>query len=148
MISYLDKQVGIIWDVVKKQGLEENTIIMFSSDNGATFVKQVDAPFFESVGKLRGLKMDVYEGGIRIPMIAYWKNKIKAGQTTDHISAQYDVMATCAELLGVKPTYPTDGISFYLHYSIKTRKNNTSISTLNTPKTGANWRFGKEIGRV
>ena len=112
MISYLDKQVGIIWDVVKKQGLEENTIIMFSSDNGATFVKQVDAPFFESVGKLRGLKMDVYEGGIRIPMIAYWKNNIKAGQTTDHISAQYDVMATCAELLGVKPTYPTDGISF------------------------------------
>lgn len=135
MISYLDKQVGIIWDLVKKQGLEENTIILFSSDNGATFVKQVDTGFFESVGKLRGLKMEVYEGGIRIPMIAYWKNKIKAGQTTDHISAQYDVMATCAELLGVevgftstqsatnradvkqnradvKPAPTTDGISF------------------------------------
>ncbi|MFN8346562.1 MAG: arylsulfatase [Spirosomataceae bacterium] len=112
MITYLDKQVGLIWDLVKKQGLEENTIILFSSDNGATFVKHVDTPFFESVGKLRGLKMEVYEGGIRIPMIAYWKNKIKAGQTTDHISAQYDVMATFAELLNVKPAYPTDGISF------------------------------------
>jgi arylsulfatase A-like enzyme len=112
MITYLDKQVGLIWDLIKKQGLEDNTLILFSSDNGATFVKQVDTPFFESVGKLRGLKMEVYEGGIRIPMIAYWKNKIKAGQTTDHISAQYDVMATFAELLNIKPAYPTDGISF------------------------------------
>jgi arylsulfatase A len=112
MVSYLDKQVGIIWDLLKKSGLEENTIIMFSSDNGATFDKAVDTRFFESNGNLRGVKRDVYEGGIRMPMIAYWKNKIKAGQTTDHISAQYDVLATCAELVGIKPAIATDGISF------------------------------------
>ncbi len=112
MISYLDKQVGIIWDLLKKSGLEENTIIMFSSDNGATFDKAVDTRFFESNGNLRGVKRDVYEGGIRMPMIAYWKNKIKVGQTTDHVSAQYDVLATCAELVGIKPTTATDGISF------------------------------------
>ncbi len=112
MVSYLDKQVGMIWDLLKKSGLEENTIIMFSSDNGATFDKAVDTRFFESNGKFRGVKRDVYEGGIRMPMIAYWKNKIKAGQTTDHVSAQYDVMATCADLLGTKPAAANDGISF------------------------------------
>lgn len=112
MISYLDKQVGQIWELVKKLGIEDNTIIMFSSDNGATFVKHVDAAFFESAGPFRGLKMDVYEGGIRVPMIAYWKGKIKPGQVTDHVSTQYDVLATCADLLGTKPALPTDGVSF------------------------------------
>ncbi|HAK80659.1 MAG TPA: N-acetylgalactosamine-6-sulfatase, partial [Runella sp.] len=112
MISYLDKQVGQIWELVKKLGIEDNTIIMFSSDNGATFVKHVDAAFFESAGPFRGLKMDVYEGGIRVPMIAYWKGEIKPGQVTDHVSTQYDVLATCADLLGTKPTLPTDGVSF------------------------------------
>ena len=112
MISYLDKQVGQIWELVKKLGIEDNTIIMFSSDNGATFVKHVDAAFFESAGPFRGLKMDVYEGGIRVPMIAYWKGKIKPGQVTDHVSTQYDVLATCADLLGTKPALSTDGVSF------------------------------------
>lgn len=112
MISYLDEQVGQIWNLVKKLGIEENTIIMFSSDNGATFDKAVDTRFFESSGPFKGVKRDVYEGGIRMPMIAYWKNKIKAGQITDHISTQYDVMATCADLLRTKPALPTDGISF------------------------------------
>jgi arylsulfatase A-like enzyme len=144
MISYLDKQVGIIWDLVKKQGLEENTIIMFSSDNGATFVKQVDAPFFESVGKLRGLKMEVYEGGIRIPMIAYWKNKIKARQTTDHISAQYDVMATCAELLNVKPAYPTDGVSFLPTLLNKNTQKQHEYLYIEYPENGGQLAIRKE----
>lgn len=112
MISYLDEQVGQIWDLVKKLGIEENTIIMFSSDNGATFDKAVDTRFFESSGPFKGVKRDVYEGGIRMPMIAYWKNKIKAGQVTEHVSTQYDVMATCADLLHIRPALPTDGISF------------------------------------
>lgn len=111
MITFLDLQVGIIMDKIKALGLDDNTIIMFSSDNGATFNGGVNAKFFNSVGGLRGLKMDVYEGGIREPFIARWPGKIKSGTTSDHISIQYDLMATLAELTGQK-VEKTDGISF------------------------------------
>ncbi|HPG12678.1 MAG TPA: sulfatase-like hydrolase/transferase, partial [Chitinophagaceae bacterium] len=92
-------------------GLDDNTIIMFSSDNGATFAGGVDAKFFNSVAGLRGLKMDLYEGGIREPFIVRWPGKVKPGTVSDHISAQYDVFATVAELTGQK-IKKTDGISF------------------------------------
>jgi arylsulfatase A len=111
MITFLDAQVGIVMDKIKALGLEENTIIMFSSDNGATFNGGVNAKFFNSVGGLRGLKMDVYEGGIRMPFIARWKGKIKAGTTSDLVSVQYDLLATVAELTQQTVT-ETDGISF------------------------------------
>jgi arylsulfatase A len=111
MITYLDAQVGIIMEKVKALGLDENTIFMFSSDNGATFNGGVNAKFFNSVGGLRGLKMDVYEGGIRMPFIARWKGKIKAGTTSDLVSVQYDLLATVAELTQQTVT-ETDGISF------------------------------------
>jgi arylsulfatase A-like enzyme len=111
MITYLDLQVGIVMKRIKELGLDENTIIMFSSDNGATFNGGVDAKFFNSVAGLRGLKMDVYEGGIREPFIARWPGKIRAGSVSDHVSVQYDVMATLAELTGQK-VEKTDGISF------------------------------------
>jgi len=111
MVTFLDDQVGIILDKLKALGLDENTIVMFSSDNGATFNGGVNAQFFNSVAGLRGLKMDVYEGGIREPFIARWPGKIKPGRVTDHISAQYDLLATLAELTG-QPAPPTDGISF------------------------------------
>lgn len=111
MITYLDDQVGLVMQMIKKLGLDENTIIMFSSDNGATFNGGVDANFFNSMGGLRGYKMDVYEGGIRMPFIARWPGKIKSGTTSDLISVQYDLMATLAELSGQNPP-PTDGISF------------------------------------
>lgn len=112
MITYLDSQVGKIFAQLEELGLDKNTVVMFSSDNGPTFNGGVDADFFNSTGGLRGLKMDVYEGGIRIPMIAWWPEKIKAGSTTDLISAQYDVMATLSALAGVKAPEKTDGISF------------------------------------
>lgn len=112
MITYLDDQVGIIMKKIKELGLDNNTIIMFSSDNGAAFtVGGVDAAFFNSVDGLRGLKMDLYEGGIRMPFIARWPGKIHAGKTSDLISAQYDLMATLAELTNQK-LENTDGISF------------------------------------
>jgi arylsulfatase len=86
---------------------------MFSSDNGTTHLDQeVDYEFFESVGSLRGLKGSLYEGGIRVPMIARWPGKIEAGQTTDHISAFCDVMPTIAEITGTKAPEQIDGISF------------------------------------
>jgi arylsulfatase A-like enzyme len=112
MITYLDDQVGIIVQKIKELGLDSNTIIMFSSDNGATFHSSVDTKFFNSVNGLRGLKMEVYEGGIRVPFIARWPGKIKPGKISDHISAQYDLMATLMELTGQVINYKSDGISF------------------------------------
>lgn len=111
MISYLDEQVGKIVAQVKALGLEENTLILFSSDNGAAFNGGVDYTFFNSVGGLRGLKMDVFEGGIRVPFLAKWPNKIAANSKTEHISAQYDLFATLADLIGVDVD-GTNGISF------------------------------------
>lgn len=110
MITQLDMYVGQIMEQVKKLGLDEHTIIMFSSDNGPTFNGGVQAGFFNSTGGLRGLKMDLYEGGIRMPFIVRWPERIPAGEVTDHISAQYDIMATLADLVGVKAP-ENDGIS-------------------------------------
>jgi arylsulfatase A-like enzyme len=110
MISYLDDQVGILLEKIKALGLDENTIIMFSSDNGTTFSAPVDKNFFNSVSGLRGLKMELYEGGIRVPFIARWPGKIKAGSTSDLVSVQYDMMATLAAITGA-PVQHTDGIS-------------------------------------
>ena len=113
MISYLDKQVGRVIATLKKLQIDENTLVIFSSDNGATFdVGGVDTEFFNSVGGLRGRKQDLYEGGIREPMMARWPAKIKAGRLSNHPSAQFDVMATLGELTGQKIPVHTDGISF------------------------------------
>ncbi len=111
MISFLDAQVGLVMEKIKLLGLDENTIILFSSDNGTTFNGGVDAKFFNSVAGLRGLKMDLYEGGIREPFIARWPGKIKPGTVSDLISAQFDFFATVADLTHQKVT-GIDGISF------------------------------------
>lgn len=112
MITYLDEQVGIVMQKIKELGMDDNTIIMFSSDNGATFNAGVDTKLFNSVNGLRGLKMDLYEGGIRIPFIARWPGIIPAGKTSDLISAQFDLLATLAELTQQSIPGNTDGISF------------------------------------
>lgn len=111
MITYMDEQVGLIMNKIKALGLDEHTIIMFSSDNGATFNGGVNRQFFNSNGGLRGQKMDVYEGGIREPFIARWPGVIAANSTSDLISVQYDLLATLGELTG-QETWHTDGISF------------------------------------
>jgi arylsulfatase A-like enzyme len=113
MISMMDDQVGQVVKKVKELGLDDNTIIMFSSDNGPTFdAGGVDTEFFNSAADLRGRKTDVYEGGIREPMIARWPGHIAEGSTTDLRSAQYDVLPTIADLLHITLTKPYDGISF------------------------------------
>jgi arylsulfatase A-like enzyme len=111
MITYLDEQVGLILKKIKELGLDENTIVFFSSDNGTTFNGGVNAAFFNSVSGLRGLKMDLYEGGIRMPFIARWPGKIKAGSVSDLMSSQYDFFATVADLTN-QQVKQTDGISF------------------------------------
>lgn len=110
MITYLDAQVGAVMKKIKDLGLDNNTIIMFSSDNGATFNGGVQAKYFNSTAGLRGLKMDLYEGGTREPFIARWPGKIKPNTVSDLISAQFDMMATFAEISGAKLNQ-TDGIS-------------------------------------
>lgn len=111
MITYMDSKVGEVMQLLKELGLDENTLVIFTSDNGATFNGGVDPVFFESVGPYRGLKMDVYEGGIRMPMVARWPGKIKPGRVTNHLAAHYDVLATLVDVVKAPPV-PSDGISF------------------------------------
>ncbi|MFA5688009.1 MAG: arylsulfatase [Kiritimatiellales bacterium] len=112
MISFMDRQVGRIFAQLKELNLDENTIVIFTSDNGTTFLgEQVDYTFFNSVGPLRGLKGDTFEGGVRIPFIARWPQKISAGTVSDFVGIQYDLMPTFAELTGVSVPPAADGIS-------------------------------------
>lgn len=113
MISRLDKSVGRIMQQLAELGLDENTLVLFTSDNGTTHLeKEVDFKFFRSVGPLRGLKGSLFEGGIRVPMIARWPGKIAAGSTSELPSALWDVLPTIAEIAGVEPPARIDGISF------------------------------------
>ena len=112
MLSRLDRDVGRIMALLKETRLDESTIVMFSSDNGPHREGGADPDFFGSRGPLRGIKRDLYEGGIRVPMIARWPDRIESGSVTDHISAFWDVLPTCAELVGVAVPKDIDGISF------------------------------------
>jgi arylsulfatase A-like enzyme len=112
MVSLLDKQVGEILTKLKKLGIDDNTVIMFSSDNGPHLEGGADPVFFNSNGVLRGFKRDLYEGGIRAPMIVRWANTIHPGSRSEHISAFWDVMPTLAEIAGVSVPKDIDGISF------------------------------------
>ena len=115
MISYFDEQVGQLIAQLKELGVYENTLIIFTSDNGPSFNGGADSPWFNSAHPFKSEfgwgKTSLREGGIRVPMIATWQGKIKAGTTTDHISAFWDVMPTFAQIAGVKDNV-SDGISF------------------------------------
>jgi arylsulfatase A-like enzyme len=102
MISRLDAYVGEVLDLLKKKGLDENTIVIFTSDNGPHEEGGADPEFFGRDGKLRGLKRQCYEGGIRIPFIVRWPGKVEAGSVNDHQLAFYDIMPTFCDLTGVK----------------------------------------------
>ncbi|MEM1442934.1 MAG: arylsulfatase [Verrucomicrobiota bacterium] len=112
MVSRLDRDVGRIVDLVDELGLAENTLIMFSSDNGPTSAGGADPEYFDGNGHLRGIKFEFYEGGIRCPMIARWLGTIEEGSTTDHVSAQWDLLPTVAELTGAEAPQGIDGVSF------------------------------------
>ena len=111
MVTRMDKYVGQITALLKELGLEENTLIIFASDNGPTYAGGSDPGFFESAGPLHGLKGSVWDGGIRVPFIARWPGKIKSGSEGDQIAAFWDFLPTCAELLDVRPPDGIDGIS-------------------------------------
>jgi len=92
--------------------IESNTVVFFSSDNGPHKEGGANAQFFQSSGPLRGIKRDMYEGGIRVPMIARWPGKIPAGVTSEQVWAFWDFLPTAAELAGVKLPGGIDGLSF------------------------------------
>ena len=111
MVTRLDEYTGEILKTVKELGIDENTLIIFTSDNGPHKEGGADPAFFNSSGGLHGIKRDVYEGGIRVPFIAVWKGKIKAGSISSFSGAFWDMFPTFQQLAGVKNTYHTDGIS-------------------------------------
>ncbi len=112
MVQYLDNTVGMINAKLKELGLDENTLVIFTSDNGPHNEGGHSANYFNSNGGLRGYKRDKYEGGIRVPMIAKWPGTIEAGTVADHISAFWDYLPTFCEIANVKPPSDIDGISF------------------------------------
>ncbi len=112
MIKALDTYVGEIIALLEKENALEDTLIIFTSDNGAHREGGHDPDFWNSSGGLRGGKRDMYEGGIRTPMLAFWKGKIAAGSVNSHVSAFWDVFETLAEISGAQRPAQTDGISF------------------------------------
>jgi arylsulfatase A len=112
MITHMDHQIARLLTLLDSLDLTDGTLVMFSSDNGPTYVSGVDTDFFRSTGGLRGLKGSVYDGGIRVPFIARWPGQIPAGATTDHVSAFWDVLPTIADLLHVAAPPDLDGASF------------------------------------
>ncbi len=112
MVRLLDEQVGDIWHKVEELGISENTVIIFTSDNGPHMEGGADPDFFDSNGKFRGYKRDLYEGGIRVPMIAYWPDKIKPGTISNHVSAFFDFLPTVCDIAQIEVPNDIDGISF------------------------------------
>jgi arylsulfatase A-like enzyme len=111
MITRLDADVGKLMEELKKMKIDDNTLVFFTSDNGPHDEGGVKAAFFDSSGPLRGIKRDMYEGGIRVPMIAHWPGKIRAGAVSEQVWAFWDFLPTAAEIAGVKPPAGLDGIS-------------------------------------
>ena len=114
MITRMDRYIGNVLNLLDELNLADNTLIVFSSDNGTTHLDlEVDFTFFKSVGELRGLKGSLYEGGVRVPTIVRWPGKVKAGSESDFVSGFEDWMPTILEAVDAKVKAPgdTDGIS-------------------------------------
>ncbi len=111
MIARMDRDVGRLMATLRRLGIDDQTLVFFTSDNGPHREGGVDPDFFDSNGPLRGIKRDLYEGGVRVPMIARWPKRIKAGAKSDQVWAHWDFLPTVAEIAGVKPPANIDGIS-------------------------------------
>jgi arylsulfatase A-like enzyme len=111
MITLLDEQVGELMAALELLGIEKNTIIIFSSDNGPHLEGGADPDYFNSNGGLRGYKRDLYEGGIRTPFIVRWPGVVSPGTVSGHISAFWDLLPTLAAITKTEIPGPTDGIS-------------------------------------
>jgi arylsulfatase len=116
MITRMDHEVGTLIALVKELGLDTNTVIVFTSDNGPTYggTGGSDSEFFRSAGLLRGLKGSLYEGGVRVPLIVRWPGRVKPGTSSSRVTGFEDWLPTLLELAGAKGNLPQDldGISF------------------------------------
>jgi arylsulfatase len=114
MISHMDRGIGSLLQRLRDLGLHDNTLVMFTSDNGPTYDRLggSDSGFFESSGPYRGRKGQLLEGGIRVPLVVQWPARVTAGQTSAHIAAFWDILPTVCEAAGVKVPGHVDGISF------------------------------------
>lgn len=111
MIARMDTDIGRLMALLKQQGIDEDTIVFFASDNGPHKEGGSDPDFFDSNGPLRGIKRDMYEGGIRVPMIVRWPGKVQAGKSSEQVWAHWDFLPTAAAIAGAKPPAGIDGIS-------------------------------------
>jgi arylsulfatase A-like enzyme len=111
MIERMDRDIGGLVDLLRARGIENRTLVMFVSDNGPHQEGGADPVFFKSTGGLRGIKRDLYEGGIRVPMIAQWPGTIPAGQVSAAPWAHWDMFPTLAELSGASTPSNLDGRS-------------------------------------
>lgn len=112
MVTRLDRYVGDVMAKLDELGIGENTVVMFTSDNGPHLEGGADPDFFDSNGIYKGYKRDLYEGGIRVPFIVRWPGTIAAGSQSEHVSAFWDIMPTLADLAEVDQPTDVDGISF------------------------------------
>lgn len=110
MVARLDKYVGEVAAAVKEKGIADNTLIIFTSDNGPHKENGGDPEFFNSNGDYKGIKRDLYEGGIRVPFIAYWPGKIKPS-VINQPAALWDMYSTFLQLAGVQFKNKIDGVS-------------------------------------
>ena len=138
MVKELDDYVGELLNKLKELGLEENTIVIFASDNGPHIEGGADPDYFNSNGKLRGYKRDMYEGGIRTPMLVRWPGKVMQGSKSDHISAFWDILPTFAEIAGAEIPKDIDGISFLPALLGKNQKQHKYLY----------WEFHEQGGKV
>jgi arylsulfatase len=113
MVTRMDRTIGRILELLHELDLDDDTIVIFSSDNGPTHdgAGGSDSLFFLSAGVLRGFKGSLFEGGVRVPMIVRWPRRIRPGRTTDHISGFQDVLPTLCDIAGAKAPKDIDGIS-------------------------------------
>jgi len=111
MITRMDRDIGRLADLLKSRGIDRRTLVLFTSDNGPHQEGGAKPEFFKSSGGLRGIKRDLYEGGIRVPMIAYMPGTVPSGRVSDHPWAHWDMLPTLADLAGTKPPAGLDGLS-------------------------------------
>jgi arylsulfatase A len=111
MVTRMDQDIGRLLDLLRELNIEENTLVLFTSDNGPHAEGGYDPSYFNSNGPLRGQKRDLYDGGIRVPMIAWMPGTVPAGEVSDQVWAMWDFLPTAAELADAEPPEEIDGIS-------------------------------------
>jgi arylsulfatase A len=137
MVSRLDRYVGEVYQYVQQSGQADNTLIIFTSDNGPHREDGGDPEFFNGNGGFRGIKRDLYEGGIRVPFIANWKGKIKAGVVSDQAAAWWDLFPTFQQLAHIPVSKNIDGISILPSLTGKPQKTHEYFY----------WEFHEQGGR-